>query len=376
MSISNISEKTRLCLWGKAGGRCQYNGCNKPLWLDSLTKNEFNIAYIAHIIADKPGGPRGDPVLSEQLKDDISNLMLMCDEHHRLIDRKDVAGHPPEKLREMKKRHEDRIDLVTSMSEGQKSHVIFYGSNIGEQNGHITWEKALYAMAPNWFPAETRPIELSLSNSSFKDHEAQFWQIEKEHLKRQFERKISSRLSLNPAQHFSIFALAPQPLLIKLGHLLSDIPAAEVYQLHREPPNWKWQTGLDDFEYIIQEPQELHSKTALNLSLSATINESRITDVLGKDCSIWRMTIPKPNNDFLKGPQQLSLFRKEFRRLLDRIKAKQGQKAVIHIFPAVPVSVAVEIGRVRMPKADLPYFIYDENRKIGGFSLALSIDIN
>jgi hypothetical protein len=69
----------------------------------------------------------------------------------------------------------------------------------------------------------------------------------------------------------------------------------------------------------------------------------------------------------------LSLFRNLFRRLLDRIKAKHGQAAEIHLFPAVPVAIALEIGRVRMPKADLPYQVYDQNRETGGFSFAFEV---
>ena len=56
---------------------------------------------------------------------------------------------------------------------------------------------------------------------------------------------------------------------------------------------------------------------------------------------------------------------------MDRIKALHGQDAVLHVFPAVPVSIAVEIGRVWMPKADLPLCIYDQNRKLNGFTKAL-----
>jgi len=102
MSVSSIPLDVRTRLWGKAGGRCQYDGCNRPLWLDTLTKAEFNTSYIAHIIADEPGGPRGDAVLSKKLKSDISNLMLLCDEHHRLVDRADVSAHPVDRLVEMK----------------------------------------------------------------------------------------------------------------------------------------------------------------------------------------------------------------------------------------------------------------------------------
>jgi hypothetical protein len=76
MSVSNIQESVKLRLWGKAAGRCQYEGCGKPLWRDDLTQAEFNTAYIAHIIAEKPSGPRGDAVLSEKLGSDLSNSLL------------------------------------------------------------------------------------------------------------------------------------------------------------------------------------------------------------------------------------------------------------------------------------------------------------
>lgn len=49
---------------------------------------------------------------------------------------------------------------------------------------------------------------------------------------------------------------------------------------------------------------------------------------------------------------------------MDKIKMAHGHDNVLHIFPSVPVAIAVEIGRVWMPKADLPLYVYDENRFI------------
>jgi len=374
MSISYIPEKIKIRLWGKASGRCEYEGCNKPLWLDFLTKAEFNTAYIAHIIADQPDGPRGDTKLSKKLKNDISNLMLMCDEHHRLIDKEDVQGHPVERLREMKRKHENRIEILTSICEDKQSHILLYGANVGRQNAPLSYEKASVAMVPERYPAETRPIELSLKNSSFQDHEEKYWEIEKEHLRRQYESKVLPRLASGNVRHFSIFAIAPQPLLMEFGRLLSDIPAADVYQLHREPPDWKWQKHPAGFEYTVIEPNTFKSSPVLNLSLSATINNARISRVLNEPHSIWMMTIKHPNNDFLKSRQQLRMFRTELRKLLDRIKAKHGESAVIHLFPTVPVSIAVEIGRIWMPKADLPIKVYEQNRDMGGFTPVLTLE--
>lgn len=373
MSISYIPEKVRIRLWGKAAGRCQYDGCNKPLWLDSLTKVEFNTAYIAHIVADQSNGPRGDAILSEKLKADISNLMLMCDEHHRLIDREDIEGHPVEKLQVMKNKHEERIEVLTSISKEKQSHVLLYGANIGQQHPFVNWQKASQAMVPEWYPAEKTAVELGMKNSSFQDHEDSYWIMEREHLKRQFLSILKNRLAVGDIGHFSVFALAPQPLLIELGRLLSDIPAAEVYQLHREPPDWIWQENPEEFDYIIREPDKANGKVAINLSLSANINNSRIISTVGDNFAIWELTINEPNNDFLKSREQLKMFRQCLRKLLNDIKMKCGETAEIHLFPAVPVSIAVEIGRVWMPKADLPIKIYDQNRKANGFVYTFEI---
>lgn len=213
-----------------------------------------------------------------------------------------------------------------------------------------------------------------MKNSSYTDAEPGYWQIERENLQKIFSSRVKSRLMAGDINHLSIFALAPQPLLIELGHLLSDIPAAQVYQLHREPPNWKWQDDTDAVDYIIQGPTNFDQKTvALVLALSATITIDRITNVLGQNVSIWTLTIAQPNNDFLKGREHLSAFRKSFRTLLDAIKAEHGQNTLLHVFPAVPVSVAVDIGRIRMPKADLPLRIYDQNMGTGGFTVAFDI---
>lgn len=373
MSASYIPPKIKLLLWGKAAGRCQYDGCNKPLYIDSHTKSLFNQAYIAHIIADKPTGPRGNPVLSERLKSDLSNLMLLCDPHHRLVDREDVGGHPVELLMAMKRQHEDRMALLTNIQPEKKSHVLLYGARIGDHHSHINWQKAAQAMIPNYYPSERPAIELSLKNTSFQDFEPKFWSMEREHLQRQFQSQVKPRLAQGEISHLSVFGLAPQPLLIELGRLLSDIPAAEVYQLHREPPNWLWQQNDSSNDYSIERPDNRHKIVALKISLSATIVDERILQVIKRPCSIWNMTISKPHNDFLQSREQLRRFRQIFRQLTDQIKAIHGEDAVIHLFPAMPVAIAIEIGRVWMPKADLPLHIYDQNRKSGGFIFIFKI---
>ncbi|MNO35872.1 hypothetical protein D3C76_259290 [compost metagenome] len=374
--MSETAIPAHICkmLWGKAAGRCQYRGCNAQLFIDPTTKKLMNRSYVAHIIADSPNGPRGHEELSPLLAKAMENIMLLCDAHHRLIDVTDVEGHPTSLLQEMKKEHEERIELATSIHSERHSLVVLYGSNIGEHNYPISYEKAVPALFPHHYPAEPRAIELSLKNVSFYDHEEIFWKTEQEHLKRQVKSHLKPILTSEKYKHASLFAIAPQPLLTFLGTLLSDLPSMEVYQLQREPEQ-KWGWGIDESssDFIVQAPEKIHPTVALNLSLSASISPVRITDILGAETSIWTVTIAKPNNDFLKTREQLMRFRQTIRGLFDQIKLIHGQDNCIHVFPAVAVSTAIEMGRVWMPKADLPLVMYDQSPITNSFIKAFEI---
>ena len=103
------------------------------------------------------------------------------------------------------------------------------------------------------------------------------------------------------------------------------------------------------------------------------MTNDRIAKVLGDDFAPWRIELPEPRHDCIGAPEHLSVLRALLRRALDQIKAKHGAHAPLHIFPAAPVSTMVELGRVRQPKADMAWHIYDENRAHGGFINAMQI---
>jgi hypothetical protein len=361
-----VSTKTRTILWARAAGRCQYPGCNKQLIGDLLSgKVDANSAYAAHIVAETPGGPRGDEIRSPLLADDPSNLMLLCDTHHRVIDRDAVDDHPEAVLLTMKARHEDRIEAVTSIGEDRQSHMLLFGARVGEHDYPVRYDLAAAAMLPERYPAERQPIQLDLARLAFDDGETEYWNLQIANLRRQFDAKVLDRLRSGHIGHLSLFALAPQPLLIELGRLISDIAGVTVHQLHREPQDWRWRTDRAPLAYVAREGAGGGKHVALKLSLSATITDERITSVLGADVPIWELAVPAPHNDIMHRADDLSAFRRVLRGILDRIKARHGQDAVLHVFPAVPVSAAVEIGRVWMPKADLPLIIYDQGRESG-----------
>lgn len=370
----HIDPKIERELWARAAGRCQFDGCNRIVYKSPVTQESVNIAEKAHIYSFSENGPRGWGPFKWNLKglNEAGNLMLVCHDCHKTIDKKKDGGqYPAPLLINWKKEHEKRIDIVTGVNPSKKSYVILYGANIGEETSVLQPEHAKWALFPKWYPVEENPVCLSMSWEG-KDKEPRYWSTEEANLVRAFERKIHPLVQNNC--HFSIFGFAPIPLLIRLGTLFTDKVASQVYQLQREPEQtWQWADESQNTEYLILEPEIFDHPPALVLSLSGKIAHERITAVLGTNVSIWELCINQPNNDFLKTTTQLSHFRRICRELMVRIATRHGNDTPLFIFPAIPVACAVELGRIRMPKAEMPWLIYNQNNKLSSFVMALKI---
>lgn len=372
MSETKIPESTLKMLWAQAAGRCEFPGCNAILYRDDLTQFRANRAYVAHIIADKAGGPRGDSELSPKLVKDIANLMLLCDTHHRLIDHEQVDEYGAEVLQSFKNAHEERIERLTAIGPELQSYVVLYGANIGDRASPLAKSVAYRALVANGrYPAVSEPIQMGLHGSESRDHEPVFWEEERRNLERQFERYLRPMIE-NTKVHLSVFALAPQPLLAYFGHLLSDLSAVDLYQRQRNPDQWAWYSDSGGSLSVRRPSEKSGAKDiALVLSISDLILPERVTAVLDSRVPIWTIIASDPSVHFLRNKTQLDEFSRLYRRTMAEIKSVHGQDSRVHVFPAVPHTMAIEMGRSRNPKADLPLVIYDHNNKTGRFSEAL-----
>lgn len=375
MSKTRIPEKTQRALWAKAGGRCEFRGCNQHLIGDLLAGREDPMfGFLAHIVADSEDGPRGDKTLSPKLAKEMSNLMLTCAHHHRLIDTEAQDQYPVELLTQMKVDHERRLEIAGGIDADRASHVVRFGANIGANEALVSTRDLFAAMVPERYPATRETIDLELVGSTFTDDEPEYWALQQTNLQRQFDAKIRGRVERQDIRHMSVFGLAPQPLLIELGRLVSDLTPTAVFQRHREPATWAWQQDQPSIEFEVGIPNgQAGGEVALLLALSATVDVSRIESVLGSNCTVWSITAKSPHNDIVRRPEDLSEFRRLLRQMLDRVKASHGSIERLHLFPVMPVSAAIEVGRVWMPKADLPLRIYDQNRLRGGFISTIDI---
>lgn len=230
-------------------------------------------------------------------------------------------------------------------------------------------------MFPERYPASEDPICLSM-NWSGGDATIDFWDIEADHLTKQFKEKICPLIEQDRAKHFSLFCMGTIPLLIKLGTLFNEMISVDTYQLTREPKGWCWEKEFPEgFKFIFNDCNKANGNPVLIISISAAIDHKRIEEVMGKNVSIWELTVPKEHigNDNICNRKQLCLFRNAVRNIIEQIKEKHGSKAPLSIFPAMAVSCAVEMGRVRMSKSYMPWIIFDQNNKRKRFIKAMTI---
>lgn len=230
--------------------------------------------------------------------------------------------------------------------------VVTYSAMIAADSPQIDYGRACEAL-----PKEVEPLQhpFEIKNDNQEQGEAEFWERESEFLVKKV-RELFTSMSVTKKMHLSLFALAPMPLLVKLGSLLNEKYHVEVYQKHRNPDNWN-RLDEEGQEYIINRPDNTDKKAVLVFSLSASIRD-RINYYYGGNASIWEVTVANPNMDMLRSKRQQDDFKKIARDLLTEISNSTHNK-IIAVHMAMPVACAVELGRVWMPKGHKPLELYD-----------------
>lgn len=103
-------------IYTRSSGQC--NICK-----ENLIKDEFSIGQMAHIVAQSESGPRGDETPVNGI-DSYDNLILLCANDHSRVD-KSPLEYTSNKLREIKKRHEDFISSRLDCTKERENDIHF-----------------------------------------------------------------------------------------------------------------------------------------------------------------------------------------------------------------------------------------------------------
>lgn len=353
---SAIDEKTKMFLWGRAAGRCEI--CNKLLYIDSKYGDTANFAENAHIHAVGTNGPRHKADMTQEEINQSENLMLLCAEHHHLIDTK-PENYSGDNLIRLKKQHEERIRKLTEIQDDASCRIVTFFScidNVEIFNADMLLKRAV--INEKLYPKQDVAIALHEGAPTRYIPTKENLEVKARELEYQVRQMFGDIVKKNEV--IALFGLAPQPLLFKLGTLLCDQLNMHVFQCHREGEKWSWPENSSTIEYIIRKSSDNSDNTvAVVIDLSAQIVDKRVTSVLGESCTIYHLTIEEPNRLFVKNKRIQDDFVHSFRQLMEQVKNEYPMADKIHLFPAMPSSLAIRAGMDIMPKVDLPIVIYD-----------------
>jgi hypothetical protein len=370
----SIRSLTKLMLYVRAGGRCEFDGHNKYLLEHPLTFLEINLAQVAHIVAFNEGGPRGETAPRPVDVNDIDNLMLLCHDCHKLID-----DHPERysvaTLKEYKKKHEERIKHVTGLSKDLKTTIVQLKAKINDQTVDIPVPHVVDAVAPR-YPTDTRGFVIDLT--SIEGNDSSYYETAARTIKSRIEWLYSPSMEVDQTKHISLFALGPIPILAYLGSRLSNKVPVDFYQRHRDTKDWIWKTEGQPAEYefhLIRKGTDSKS-VALLLSLSGKVHPEYLPEEINEKFYLYEITLKgqSPNTDFLKQRQDIQNFESLYRATLAQIMTEHGKLDALHLFPAVPAPVAIVSGYDLLPKVYPTILIYDYDKSVGGFNFAIRIN--
>src|SRR3954449_9641276 len=85
--VRYVRARDLLLLWARAAGVCSHPDGKKRLVAQATAQDEAStIGEAAHIVARMKGGPRGEIEMTPQELDRYGNLILLCANHHTLVD--------------------------------------------------------------------------------------------------------------------------------------------------------------------------------------------------------------------------------------------------------------------------------------------------
>lgn len=353
-SRKSWSPYERISLWVGCGGRCTL--CGRDLLRSHLTGDPGVYGEFAHIEAHSPKGPRGNGKTPYDKKESIDNIIVLCRVCHPNID-KYPDKYPTEYLQQRKLRWESEVRQKVYMEENSARQVLIFSAPIAGTHIDVSDKeirKALFDI--DLFPGENHFIHIDLQEVDLENEEL-FWKSSERKLVHQFEKKVVLE---DIPEGLAVFGIAPIPLLIKFGTLLSDLPNCNIFNLYRDPNRrWCWNeeaNASSQVKYIINKPEENTTSDqpkALVISMTSDISD-RIKAL--NRFKIWEVKSSVYGYESLQTRKDLESFRLTLLNLLDEISKAPGD---IHIFMAAPNAAAIMLGMCLKPKLNQNIITYD-----------------
>lgn len=365
-----LSTADELRVWREAGARCMYRGCARDVGSTSLTVRSAPSAYLAHIVASDENGPRGDAT-SLALSDDPDNIMLMCDEHHRLIDRIDVEGHLAPRLNAMRLEHVNAVRNALDALAFPRSKAMAVLGDVANLATSAYERDMRRAVLQRRLACDSR-VDYVLRRTQRDDRsQPGFWQTllhQHEHEILELRRLLQSNQPFGDScEVLSLFALLPTPLLVLVGRIVGEARRVELYQYDAARSSWTWDEnavpkapGTFTVELpSVQAAGEVLLTIELTAELDITTLPPSIAEGISNGSISWvRVRNSNPSNACIATGGDLDQFkdvaREAVRFVQDNLRASH-----VHLIGISPASTMVAFGQLLRPGHHSMYTVYD-----------------
>ena len=164
--------------------------------------------------------------------------------------------------------------------------------------------------------------------------------------------------------------MAPIPLAVHLGFLLSDRVEVNYFQFDRDEKTWKWPTGEQanaDTQIIISGlPKNVINdpvEVSLSIGLSAPIAGMDVQEGAPNCASHIAISVAEPDVMWLRSPKQLQELTRVLRRTLTAIRTNVPRCTSIHVFYAGPTGGAIVLGQTINPRMNAPVHLYQYSQQ-------------
>lgn len=153
------SQSTIKRLFAHSGNRCAFPRCTA-----TLIEGDTIIGEICHIKGSKPSAPRYDAQQTPAERHGYDNLILLCGNHHTVIDDDEVA-YTVERLLKIKDEHEKGATKIDDTFVNQAAQFLFTQSAISVgQSGGITAGTITNLFSHPYDPYHRPPLDLAPSS--------------------------------------------------------------------------------------------------------------------------------------------------------------------------------------------------------------------
>lgn len=364
-----ITPDTANQVWADAGGCCMFQGCGHDLSVVPLYNKGKRVAYLAHIIASDPCGPRGTDEDSHRLSNEPENIMLMCDAHHRLIDSFAPDRYDAQRLRDMRRDHTAKVRSYRAAMRHRVAQVVTIFGDIGAAPTHFPDSEFMDALLSEELSMHSE-VKRHLVYQSRDDRTAPgFWSNYLREMELQIGLMVQSlsRPSASSPDELAVFPLHHSATLVLAGRIVGEARRVRVFQPSRGRKSWLWNTAAEahpagTFKVIGQTDSPV-DEVLLTVELTAHLNESAIPESLATAVASGaipriRLTTDTPSGECLQRKEDLAQVTDVARSVINDIQDKMHARRV-HLIVVAPASAAFSIGQLLQAGHHAAFTLYD-----------------